>query len=137
VREAIKNWTEEQHTRAWKEIPGLRHSKLFTNKPWKVRTDSLLKLNRSQLRMITAVYTGHAPVRGHLFNIVLFDGDPICRYCGMETETVQHIVCRCEALARQRYEVFGKISTEPKDISTASIWDLCSFIRSAGIVRLY
>jgi hypothetical protein len=70
-REAIKNWTEEQHTRAWIELPALRHSKLFTGKPCKVRTDTLLKLNWSQLRMITAVYTGHAPVRGHLFPIGL------------------------------------------------------------------
>jgi ribonuclease HI len=37
VREAIKNWTEEQHTKAWKELPGLRHSKLFTSKPCKAR----------------------------------------------------------------------------------------------------
>jgi hypothetical protein len=60
-------------------LPGLRHSKLFTGKPCKVRADTLLKLHRSQLRMITAVYTGHASVRGHLFTIGLFDGDPICR----------------------------------------------------------
>jgi hypothetical protein len=99
VREAMKNWTEEQHTRAWIELLGLRHSKLFTGKPRKVRTDSLLKLNSSQLRMITAVYTGHTLVRWHLFTIGLFVGDPISRCCGMETETVQHIVCRCEALA--------------------------------------
>jgi hypothetical protein len=96
---------------------------------------SLLKLNRSQLRMITAVYTGHAPVRGHLFTIGLFEGDPICRCCGMGTETVQHIVCRCEVLARQKY-VFGKLIIEPKDISTASIRDLCFFIHSAGLLRL-
>jgi hypothetical protein len=51
--------------------------------------------------MITAVYTGHDPVRGHLFTIGHFDGDPICRCCGIETETVQHVVCRREALARQ------------------------------------
>jgi hypothetical protein len=121
VREAIKNWTEEQHTRAWKELPGLRHSKLFTGKPCKVKTDTLLKLNRSQLRTITTVYTEHAPVREHLFTIGLFDGDPICRCCRIETETVQHIVCQCKTLARQRYDVFGKLIIEPKDISTASI----------------
>jgi hypothetical protein len=86
--------------------------------------------------MVIAVYTGHAPVRGHLFTIGLFDGDPICRCCGMETETVQHIVCRCVALAGQRYDVFGKLTAEPKDISTFSIRDLCSFIRSAGLLIL-
>jgi hypothetical protein len=39
----------------------------------------------------------------------------------METETVQHITCCCEALARQRYNIFGKPFVEPKDISTASL----------------
>ena len=36
----------------------------------------------------------------------LFDGDPICRFCRTETETVQHIICCCETLARQRYSVW-------------------------------
>jgi hypothetical protein len=42
---------------------------------------------------------------------------------------VQHIICCCEALARQRYNVFGKLTAEPKYISTASVRDLCLFIR--------
>jgi hypothetical protein len=49
-----------------------------------------------QLKMVVAILTGHAPVRGHLFK-----GDPTCRFCRKETETVQHIICCCEALARQ------------------------------------
>ena len=82
--------------------------------------------------MVTAIYTGHAPVRGHMYTTGPFDGDPICRFCGMETEKEQHIVCCCKTLARQRYNVFGRVTVEPKDISTASIRDLCRFIRSAG-----
>jgi len=46
-----------------------------------------------------AIYTKPAPVRGHLYTMGLFDGDPICRVCGMETKTVQHIICCCEAMA--------------------------------------
>ena len=103
VREAIKNWTEMQHLRAWIDLRGLRHGKLFIDRPCKKRADDLLKLGRHQLKMATAIYTGHAPVKGHLYTMGLFDGNPICRFCGMETETVQHIICRCEALARQRY----------------------------------
>ena len=57
-------------------------------------------------------------------------------FCGMETETVQHIICCCEALARQHYNVFGRPTVEPKDISTASIGDLCVFTRGAGLLRL-
>jgi hypothetical protein len=63
----------------------------------------------------------------------LFDGDPACRFCRMETETVQHIICCSEALARQRCNVFGKQIAETKDISTASVRDLCLFIRGTGL----
>jgi hypothetical protein len=135
-REAIKNWTETQHLRAWIDLPGLRHGKLFVDRTCKKRAEYLLKLGRHQLKMATAIYTGHAPVRGHLFTMGLFDGDPICGFCGMETETVQHIICCCEALARQRYNVFGILTVEPKYISTASIRDLCLFTRGAGLLRL-
>jgi len=128
VREAIQNWTEVQHHRAWIDMPGLRHGKLFIGKPCKKTADDLLKLSRHQLRMVTAIYTRHAPVRGHLYIVGLFDVDPICRFWGMETETVQHIICCCEALAHQRYNVFGRLIVEPKDISTASVRDLCLFI---------
>jgi hypothetical protein len=60
------------------------------------------------------ILTGHAPVRGHLYIMGLFDGDPTCRFCRKENETVQHIICSCEALARQLYNVFGNPLVEPK-----------------------
>jgi len=88
------------------------------------------------LQVTIAILTGHAPVRGRLRIMGLFNGDPSCRFCGMETETVQHITCCCEALARQRYYVFGKPSVEPKDISTASVKDLCLFVRDTGLLNL-
>jgi len=82
--------------------------------------------------MAVAILTGHAPVRGHLYTMGLFDGHPTCRFCRKKTETVQHIICCCEALALQRYNVFGNPLVEPKDTSTASIRDLCLFIRGTG-----
>jgi hypothetical protein len=118
AREAIKSWTKYQHSSTWKIAPGCRHGKLFIGRPCKERADDLLKLGRLQLKMAVAILTGHAPVRGNLRIMGLFNGDPSCRFCRMETETVQHITCCCEALARQRYNIFGKLFVEPKDIST-------------------
>jgi len=135
-REAIKNWTEVQHLRAWIDLPGLRHGKLFIGGPCKKRADDLLKLSRHQLKMVIAIYTVHAPVRGHLYTVGLFDGDPVCSFCGMEAETLQHIICCCETLARQRYNVFGRLIVEPEDISTASVRDLSLFIRGEGLLSL-
>ena len=82
------------------------------------------------------ILTGHAPVRGHLCTIGLYDGDPSCRFCGLETETVQHLVCFCEALSRQRYNVFGELTVEPNVIRTATVRDLCLFISHEGLSKL-
>jgi hypothetical protein len=43
----------------------------------KKRADDLLKLNRHQLKLPVAFLTGHAPVRGHLPTIGLFNEDPL------------------------------------------------------------
>jgi hypothetical protein len=135
IREAITIWTEYQHQTTWRDLPGHRHGKLFTGKPRKKRADNLLKLSRYLLRLTVAILTGHAPVRGHLYTMGLFDGDPTCRFCRMETETVQYIFCSCKALAHQRY-VFGNLFIEPKEISTASAKDLCLYIKGTGLLNL-
>jgi hypothetical protein len=136
AREAIKNWTENQHYNAWRNLPGHRHGKLFIGKPCKKRADNLLKLSRCQLKMVVAILTRHAPVRGHQYIVALFDGDPTCRFCRKETETVQNIICSCEALAGQCYSVFGSSLVEPKDISIASVYDFCLFIMGTGLLNL-
>jgi hypothetical protein len=121
---------------AWKDLPDSRHGKLFIGTPCKRRAEDLFKLSRHQLKMAVAILTGHAPVRRHLYIMGLFDGDPTCRFCRMETETVQHIICCCETLVRQCYNVFGKLFAEPKDISIASVRDLYLFIRGTQLLNL-
>jgi hypothetical protein len=86
--------------------------------------------------MAIAILTGHAPVRRHLYIIGLFDGVQTCRFCKMEAEILQHIICCCEALAHQRNNFFGKLFAEPKDISTDSVRHLCPFIRGTGLLNL-
>jgi hypothetical protein len=104
-------------------------------KKCKKRADSLFKLSRNQLRSVVAFLTGHAPVSKHLNIIGPFEGHPTCRFCGSVTETVHHIVCGCKALARQRYNLFGKMFAEPRDISKAPLKDLCLFISITGLMN--
>jgi hypothetical protein len=86
ARQAIKNWTKHQHFITWTKMPGCKHGKLFMGRPCKKRAEDLLKLGRHQLKMVVAILTGHAPVQGHLRTTGLFDGDPSCRLCEMETK---------------------------------------------------
>ena len=105
---------------------------------WQKKFNSAFKgLSRHQIKMVVAILTGHGAVRGHLYAMGLFDGDPTCRFCRKEAETAQHIICCSEALARQLNNVFGIPLVEPKDISTASVRDLCLFIRGTGLFSLY
>jgi ribonuclease HI len=131
VRETIRAWTMKQHLRTWRDLTGHRHGKLFISEPCGKRADNLLKLSRRQLKMVVANLTGPAPVKKKLF-----EGDPTCRFCRKEAETVQHIICSCEVLARQRYNVFGNLEVEPTDLRTASVRDLCHFIRGTGLRNL-
>jgi hypothetical protein len=135
AREAIKNWIACQHCTTWNNSAGHRHGKLSISGPCKKRAEGLLKLSRHQLRLVVAFLTDHAPVRKHLITMGLFDGDPTCRFCRSETETVYHIICHCEVLARQCYKFFGKLFAEPKDISMTSLKDPCLFVRGTGLIN--
>ena len=124
--------TQLQHCIAWKNLPGHRHGKLFVSRPCKKRTEDLLKLSRLQLRMVFAFLTGHASVKKHLNIMGRFDGDPNCRFWRSEIETVYHIMCCCEALARQHCNFFRQFFAEPKDISTALLKRPVSLCKAQG-----
>jgi hypothetical protein len=127
----------DEHHRHWRDVPGHKHWKLFISGPSKKRAEELLKLSRHLLSIVVAILTGHAPVRTHLRTMALFEGDPLCRFCEQEAETVQHIICRCEAMARRRFSVFGDSVVEPKVIRLATVMDLCLFIRGIRLPNLY
>ena len=40
--------------------------------------------------MVVAILTGHAAVRGQLYTVGLFDGDPTCRFCRKETNSAAY-----------------------------------------------
>jgi hypothetical protein len=91
---------------------------------------------RTMGRKVVAILTGHAPVRTHLRTMGLFEGDAALRFCGQEAETVQHIICRCEAMACWRFNIFGDLVVEPKVIRIATVRDLCLFIRTIRLLNL-
>jgi hypothetical protein len=136
AKKARRTWTINQHYRTWKDLPGLRHGKLFISGPCKKRAEDLLRLSMHQLRTVVAILMGHAPMRTHLRTMGLFQGNPICRFCIQEAETVQHIICSCEAMARWHVHVFGDSAVEPKDISTASVRVLCLFVSGTELLNL-
>jgi hypothetical protein len=78
-----------------------------------------LSFNRTQLRVIIGLLTGHNNLTRHLDLIGLSDS-PLCR-CGAEDETSAHILCECEALASLRHAYLGSSFLDLEDIKSISL----------------
>ena len=126
----------DTHTQAHRQRTALGFVNIKQFYTFRLLTVTIFRSGRHQLKTAVAILTGHAPVKGCLRTMGLFNGDPSCRFCGMETETVQHITCCCESLAGQRYNVLGELFVQPKEISTASVRDLWVFIRETGLLNV-
>ncbi|KAL7724790.1 hypothetical protein ACLKA6_000426 [Drosophila palustris] len=57
-------------------------------------------LNKSDLRILTGYLTGPCGLRYHLKKLNLSDTET-CRFCALEQETSEHVLCECPALCRQ------------------------------------
>jgi hypothetical protein len=124
----------KQHLCTWKDLTGHRHGKLFISGPCRKRADNLLRLSRCQFKMVVANFTGHAPVRKHLRTMGLFEGTLPAASAGRRPK--QHSTLFAAAMARQHYNVSGSLEVELTDIHTASVRDICLFIRGTGLQTL-
>lgn len=106
VIRAIENELMHRFRQHWKE-QSLRQSKVFLKGPCKKMTRQLLQLKRSDLRVLTALLTGHGPFYRHLYNMGLSE-TPLCRFCELEDETGCHLLRDCPALSFKRWRCTGE-----------------------------
>nr|CAI5847363.1 unnamed protein product [Callosobruchus analis] len=96
------------------------------------RTILSLSLDRSNLRMLVGLLTGHNTFRRHLFVMRVVD-DPTCTWCGEEEESSAHILCRCETLGYHRQITLGSRILEPIEIKGAGPKNVLAFAKRAGL----
>jgi hypothetical protein len=87
----------------------------------------LLSFNRTQIRAVIGLLTGHLHVMG-------LSNDPACRKCGTEEETSVHIWCECEALASLRHQYLGSFFLDPKNIRVLGVGAIWNFIKGTGLL---
>jgi hypothetical protein len=75
-------------------------------KPFQSLAADVLRLNRTQIRVVTGLMTGHCGLRKHLHTMGIFKENRVCRLCN-EEETISHIVFECEVLALWRFNLLG------------------------------
>ena len=111
INEFLRKWEERKLAAHWLNCAGQRQAKLFLS-PNKGISDKLLSLNRVDLRLLTGYLTGHCSLRYHPNNIGLSETN-VCRFCEMDIESSEHVLCECPALGRQRLHHLGGIVVSP------------------------
>jgi len=91
----------------WRNLDQAKTAKIFWPKHSSKRTDLLLTLSRRECSLLVGVTTGHCFIRYHLKKMGLSNTDR-CRACDDDIENVEHILCKCPAVARLRLNHLGK-----------------------------
>lgn len=132
AKDTIFRWAEVKIRSHWNHADGLTHSKAFIKEPSRNYTKQILEWSRKDLRILTGLLTGHCCLNYHLNKIGLSSSSD-CRFCCVEDETAEHILCACPALERKRQAIFGHVQLEPNDFRQVLPFTTISFVKSCGL----
>ncbi|KAI5644946.1 RNase H domain-containing protein [Phthorimaea operculella] len=106
IRTWIRHQTQTQHNARWASITTCRQSKEAVPALSPRLTKRLLSLQRTDLRIMVDMLTGHCQLNKHLFTINATDS-PMCSVWGClnAEETASHVILACEGLAIHRAEI--------------------------------
>ena len=110
-------WSIEETKKSWYSQTGLRQAKRFIS-PCTKKHLEFLRLPKKDLRILVGFFTGHIQLGYHLKKIGL-NTNSLCRYCGEEDETSEHLLCECLVVSRRRIRCFDRSKMNPKNV-----WDL-------------
>ncbi|KAL7725069.1 hypothetical protein ACLKA6_010343 [Drosophila palustris] len=103
--EVIRNFEEKKLSKHWLDSVGQRQAKRFLVLA-KNQSKRMVELRKSDLRILTGYLSGHSSLRYHLKKLNLSETDT-CRFCELEQETSEHVLCECPALCRSRLRILG------------------------------
>ncbi|XP_062714697.1 uncharacterized protein LOC134291220 [Aedes albopictus] len=130
LRMEFKTWEHEKIISNWENTTFARQSKRFI-KPNFSNTRKILELSKTDLSTFTGLLTGHCPSRYHMKLIGKLQND-VCRFCDIDTEDSEHLLCRCPAIAVKRIRFFDKGLIEPLDVWRTNPNTVVQFIRAVS-----
>jgi hypothetical protein len=131
VRRREWEWLLKSHCASWSLETACRQSRIWLKKPNPGLTRYILRLPRSNLRILMGLITGHCPLNKPLHNMGLI-GEPICNACGMEDESAFHLLYNCPSLISLRIRTFSKPILSVEEYEGASASALLWFALASG-----
>ena len=134
INQKMKRWMKNQHLTLWRgPCSTQRQARELISGPNLATGARLLSFNRTQIRVVVGLLTGHNTLRRHL-HVMGLSNDPTCRKCGTEEETSVHILCECEALASLRHQYLGSFFLDLEDIRVLGVGAIWNFIKGTGLL---
>ncbi|CAH2240095.1 jg6349 [Pararge aegeria aegeria] len=116
----------------WDKIEGLRHSKKFLGAIGACFPNKINRLSRRQVRYAIAAITGHFGTGSMLIKMGIID-DPTCRACNEDVESMEHLLCDCDVLARKRLDLLEVAYPQPEDYCASNLKGSLKLFRVSGI----
>jgi len=112
------------------------HSKLCIQDYKTSKSKELLKMNKTQIRVLTSFLTGHCRLKYHLGQIGISE-NTTCRLCELEDETAKHILSECPALENRRRQIFGIIGgdLEITELVNYNLKTIYRFLEGISIIK--
>ncbi|XP_017885272.1 uncharacterized protein LOC108628089 [Ceratina calcarata] len=124
----LKRFSLSRLTSRWSETTNCRQGKEMIGEINVSKARMILKMKRADVRILTYVLTGHAPLNYHLFRMgVRENGQCICG--SGELQSVKHLLVNCDRFIRKRREVFGNLDLFDYDLDMLSYEKLIRFFR--------
>ena len=121
-----------RHNRQWQ----LSEGHLVSKSIWPTldihRTQYLLTLDKSSLKVLAGVITGHCRI-GNFQSRISQNISDECRSCAAidSIENISHLLCECPALCRRRQRYLGQFFFEElQELSSVNLQHLLGFIKS-------
>ena len=132
TRNRIKAEESSLKLQYFQSIPGCRQAKKMLGNYNNKRTQQLLNMNRSQMRILTGFLTGHCKLNAHLTKMGVVDG-PTCRFCHIDNEDPMHLLIDCDAVARRRSVTLGILQPREEDLPLMNPSSIIRFLREIGL----
>lgn len=131
---AIKDWMYTQMQIYWDNTQGNRFAKKLLSNHSPQRSNQILGMNREKVRTLTGILTGHCNLKKHL-HLIGISPDDLCRMCHEDEESMEHVLCHCEGLARTRLHHLGSGFINLTQLTEISLKSLLQFYCSTGLGR--